>query len=51
MSELRLERHHVSGYIDDIYVQCQTYNESQSSTIEAVKLFDELGYVISPYIE
>ena len=48
MSELRLKRHHISGYIDDFYVQGQTYNECKLSTIEAVKLFDELGYVIHP---
>ena len=47
MSELRLKRH-ISGYIDDFYVQGQTYNERQLSTIEAVKLFDELGYVVHP---
>ena len=48
MSELRLKRHHISGYIDDFYVQGQTYNECQLGTIEAVKLFDQLGYVIHP---
>ena len=48
-SEPRLKRRHISGYIDDFYVQGQTYNElCQLGTIEAVKLFDELGYVIHP---
>ena len=48
MPELRLKRNHISGYIDDFYVQGQTNNECQVGIIEAIKLFDELGYVIHP---
>ena len=36
----------MSGYIAEFYVQGQTYYECQVGTIETVKLFDELGYVI-----
>ena len=45
MSELRLKRHHISGYIDDFYVQGQTYNECQVGTTKAVKLFDGMLFI------
>ena len=46
LSDLRALHHIVSGYIDDFFVQGQTYLQCERSVIKTALTFDDLGYVI-----
>ena len=36
------------GYLDDIYLQCKTYEECLENLIETMSLLTELGFVSHP---
>lgn len=45
---LRQKGHFVVEFIDDFFLQGQTYNECEKGVIKSIKLFDGVGYVIHP---
>ena len=48
ISLLRSHGHIVSSYIDDIYIQSDTYEGCVNSVLATFKEFDNLGFVIHP---
>ena len=48
LSQLHLQGHLSSGYIDDIYLQSQTYNGCATNVIDTVTQFDALGLISHP---
>ena len=46
LSDLRAFHHIASGYIDDFFVQGQTYLQCERSVIKTALTFDDLDYVI-----
>ena len=49
LTYLRLKNSIVSGYIDDFFLQGQSYTQCENTVLKAVELFDSLGFVIHPY--
>lgn len=45
---LRVRGHISSGYIDDSYLQGDTYQECLDNVVDTVKLFHSLGFVVHP---
>ena len=48
LSTLRSKRHIIFGYIDDLHIQGETFEECLNSLLESMMLFDKLGFVIHP---
>ena len=48
LSELHLRGHISSAYIDDMYLQGQTYKECVHNVIDSVTRIDSLGLVAHP---
>ena len=48
LCDLRASHHIVSGYIDDFFMQGQTYLQCERTVIKTALTFDDLGYVIHP---
>ena len=48
LSELHLKGHIVAGYIDDFYLQGDTYNTCVKSVIDTILQFYRFGFVIHP---
>ena len=46
LSDLRALHHIVSGYIDDFFIQEETYLQCERTVIKTALIFDDLGYVI-----
>ena len=49
LTYLRLNNSIVSGYIDDLFLQGQSYTQCENTVLKAVELFDSLGFIIHPY--
>ena len=47
---LRSRGHIISSYIDDIYIQSDTYEGCVNSVLSTFKEFDNLGFVIHPEV-
>lgn len=47
-AKLRLAGHIVSGYIDDSYIQGQTFNNAMNSLVACKELLSSLGFLIHP---
>ena len=48
LSTLHKEGHIATAYIDDIYLQGDTFDECLKTVIKAIKLFTMLGFIIHP---
>ena len=48
LATLRVLNHIISGYIDDFYLQGNTYHCCAKNAISTIKLFDFLGLVTHP---
>ena len=48
MSTLRAEGHIILGYIDDFYLQGDSYDECLTSVKRSVNLMTRLGFVVHP---
>ena len=48
LSLLRSQGHIVSSYIDDLYIQNDTYNGCLISVLSTLQVFDDLGFVAHP---
>ena len=48
LSELHMQGHLSSGYIDDIYLQGKTYHACLTNVVDTVTQFDSLGFVAHP---
>ena len=48
LSELHIQGHISSGYIDDIYLQGKTHQQCVTNVIDTVTQFDSLGFIAHP---
>ena len=48
LTTLHKDGHKASGYLDDIYLQGNEYNDCLRNIIDTLKLFIKLGFVIHP---
>ena len=48
LSELHLKGHIVAGYIDDFYLQSDSYNSCIENVIDTILMFDQFGFVVHP---
>ena len=48
LSELHLKGHIVAGYIDDFYLQSDSYNGCIENVIDTILMFDQFGFVVHP---
>ena len=48
LSHLRLMKHIISGYIDDLYLQGSAYQKCAINIIDSIQMLDKLGLVIHP---
>ena len=51
LSHLRLLNHIISGYINDFYLQGDTYQRCIINVIYSIKMLDDLGLVIHPEMQ
>ena len=48
LTHLRLMKHIVSGYIEDLYLQGSTYQKCAINVLNSIQMLDNLGLVIHP---
>ena len=48
LSELHQKGHIVAGYIDDFYLQGDSYNSCIENVIDTILMFDQFGFVVHP---
>ena len=48
LTHLRMNNSIISGYIDDFFLQGQSYSTCEDTVFQAITLFDKLGFVIHP---